>query len=171
MFGTNVNEMNIDTIDLSNELRQGVEARLDLAPVVLCRPIARQLLSGREPNALRVIRYLFLVRPLGCVDAPAQVDECVFRKIAEKGRIASALVSICETPCFDAWASASPAETRSAGNTLAAPAAVDAAKKSRRVGGADFVGMTTLLGASEFGRWSSWPDALSWPGSAPLFAQ
>src|ERR1700730_4749953 len=43
-------------------------------------------------------------------------------KLIEKGRIASPLGAICVSPWFDGWASASPAESRSAGSRLAAPA-------------------------------------------------
>jgi hypothetical protein len=34
MLGANVNEMNIEPVDLGDELRQGVEARLDLRRAV-----------------------------------------------------------------------------------------------------------------------------------------
>ena len=55
MFRTNVNEMNVDPIDLGHELRQGVQLRLALAPVVIGRPIAREFLHRRELHALRLI--------------------------------------------------------------------------------------------------------------------
>ena len=54
MFRTNVNEMNVQSIDLGDELRQGVQFRLALAPVVVCRPIAREFLNRRELHALRL---------------------------------------------------------------------------------------------------------------------
>src|SRR5437868_6692286 len=44
MPGTNVNEMNVETIDLSDEVRYGSQFRLALAPVVVCFPIAREIL-------------------------------------------------------------------------------------------------------------------------------
>ena len=53
MFRTNVNEMNVEPVDLGDELRQGVQLRLDLPPVVVRLPIARELLNGRELDALR----------------------------------------------------------------------------------------------------------------------
>ena len=55
MFRTNVNEMNVEPIDLGHELRQGVQFRLALAPIVICRPIAREFLHRRELHALRLI--------------------------------------------------------------------------------------------------------------------
>src|SRR5881398_1467859 len=81
MFRPNVDEMNIQSIDLGDELRQGVQFRLDLAPVVLSRPIPRECLNRRELYALRCILDRFAFRPLGCVDAPAQFSELRFRNI------------------------------------------------------------------------------------------
>ena len=43
MFRTNVDEMNVQPVDRRDELRQGVQPRLDLAPVVIRLPIAREL--------------------------------------------------------------------------------------------------------------------------------
>ena len=39
MLGTNVNEVNIQPIDLSQEVRQGIQLRFELAPVVIRGPI------------------------------------------------------------------------------------------------------------------------------------
>src|SRR4051794_34053900 len=52
---TNVNEMDVEAIDLGDEVRQGLQLLLALAPVVLFRPVAREGLHRREPRALRVI--------------------------------------------------------------------------------------------------------------------
>jgi hypothetical protein len=84
MFRTNVNEMNVDTIDLGDELRHGIEFRFNLAPVVFCRPIARERLNRGELHALRCIRDSLSVRPPGCFDAPAQFGEFCFRNIDMK---------------------------------------------------------------------------------------
>jgi hypothetical protein len=59
MFGTNVNEMNVESIDLSDELRPSVQFRLAFAPILICRPIAREFLNHRERHALRIIRHRF----------------------------------------------------------------------------------------------------------------
>ena len=72
---TDVNEMNVQSIDLGDELRQGVQFRFDLAPVILCRPIARERLGRRELHSLRCIRDRFSLGPIGCFDAPAQFGE------------------------------------------------------------------------------------------------
>src|SRR5712691_4712164 len=84
MFGTNVNEMNVEAIDLGDELRQSVQCRLALAPLVVCPPIACEFLSRRELHALRCIRDCFPFRPLCRVDAPAQFGKFFFRNIHTK---------------------------------------------------------------------------------------
>jgi len=55
MFRTNVNEMNVDPVDLGDEVRQGFQLRLALAPIVLCRPIPREFLNRRQLHALGLI--------------------------------------------------------------------------------------------------------------------
>ena len=59
MFRTDVDEVNVEPVDRGDELRQGVHFCLDLAPVILGCPIARERLSGRELHALRRIRDRF----------------------------------------------------------------------------------------------------------------
>src|ERR1700733_13657461 len=79
MFRTNVNEMDVEPVDLSDELRQGVQSCLTLAPIVFRAPIARERLSRRELHALGCICDCFPFRPLCVVDAPAQFGEFRFR--------------------------------------------------------------------------------------------
>ena len=55
-----------------------------LAPVVICRPIAREFLNRRELHALRLIRDRFPFRPPCRVDAPAQFGQFRFRNIHMK---------------------------------------------------------------------------------------
>src|SRR5438552_3031355 len=57
MLGTNVDEVNVHAINLSDELRQGVQSRLDLAPVVIGGPITGDLLHRGELHALRRVRH------------------------------------------------------------------------------------------------------------------
>src|SRR6516164_1205986 len=38
MFRTNVNEMNVQPVDLGDELREGIQFCLALAPIVICPP-------------------------------------------------------------------------------------------------------------------------------------
>src|SRR5712664_3176703 len=48
MFRTNVNEMNVQPIDLGDELRQGIQIRPALAPIVFCPPVALARYWGTE---------------------------------------------------------------------------------------------------------------------------
>src|SRR6202022_2299391 len=73
--------MNVQSVDLGDELRQGVHSCLGLAPVVLCLPIARERLDRRELYSLRGICNRFSFRPLCRVDASAQFGKFRFRKI------------------------------------------------------------------------------------------
>ena len=59
IFRTNMDEMNVETIDVGHELWQGGEPRFDLPPVVIRLPIARELAHCRELHALRCICYQF----------------------------------------------------------------------------------------------------------------
>src|ERR1700739_1899001 len=77
MLRTNMNEMDIQPIDLSDELGQGIQPRFALPPVVFRAPIARERLGGRELDALGCTGDRFPFRPLRVVDAPAQF--CEFR--------------------------------------------------------------------------------------------
>jgi hypothetical protein len=84
MFRTDVDEVNVQPIDLGDELRQGVEPRFHLPPVVFRSPIARERLDRRELYSLRCVRNRFPLRPLCRVDAPAQFGKFRFRNIHMK---------------------------------------------------------------------------------------
>ena len=77
--------MNVEPVDLGDELRQGFQLRLALAPVVICRPIVRELLHRRELHALRCIRDRFPFGPPCRGDAPAEVGEFLFRNVDVEG--------------------------------------------------------------------------------------
>ena len=62
MFRTDMNEMNIQPIDLGDEPRECIQFRLDLAPVVVGCPIAREGVNRRELHALRCIRDVAFMR-------------------------------------------------------------------------------------------------------------
>ena len=81
MLRTNVHEMNVEAVDLGEEIGVGVQLRLDLAPVVLGRPIPRERLNEGELHALRKIGDGFLLGQPRGLDAPAQLDKIGFRKV------------------------------------------------------------------------------------------
>ena len=67
--------MNVQPVDVGDELRESVQLRLTLTPIVLRRPIASELLRRRELYALGCAGDRFALRPLCRLDAPAQVGE------------------------------------------------------------------------------------------------
>src|SRR5215213_4426572 len=85
MFRTNVNEMDVQPVDLGDELRQGLQFRLDLAPIVICRPIAREVLHRRELHALGLIRDGLLFGPVRVRDAAAEVLQSLIRNVDVEG--------------------------------------------------------------------------------------
>ncbi len=85
MFRANVNEMNVEPIDLGHEMRQGLQFRFALAPIVVRPPISHEFLHRRELHALRLIRDRFPFGPLCGVDASAEVDEVRFRNVDGEG--------------------------------------------------------------------------------------
>ena len=78
---TNVNEMDVESVYVRDELRQGVQLRLAPAPIVICRPIAREFLHRLKLHALRFIRDSLLVRPPGGKDPAAEVDKVRLRNV------------------------------------------------------------------------------------------
>ncbi len=77
----NVHEVDVQPIDLGDELRLRVQPRLDLAPVIFGRPVAREFLNRRRRHALREIRDRFLFGPSRCVDPLAQLRQFGFRNV------------------------------------------------------------------------------------------
>ena len=61
MFRADMNEMNIQSIDLGDEVRYGIQPRFTLAPVVMRLPVAQKLLNSLERYSLRIIGDGFLV--------------------------------------------------------------------------------------------------------------
>jgi hypothetical protein len=72
---THVDEVDIEPVDGGDELRQPIQLRFRFPPVVLRRPIARELLHRPELDALRCIRDRFALRPLGRRYPSPQVGE------------------------------------------------------------------------------------------------
>ena len=81
MFRADVNEVNVQPVDLGDELRQGVEPRLDLPPVVIGLPIAHEFLEHRQRHALGIVGDGLLLGPARRRQAPAEIDEVLFGHI------------------------------------------------------------------------------------------
>src|SRR5580704_4652663 len=80
-----MDEMNVLPIDVRYELRKGVQLRFHLSPVIIGRPIVRQLPHSRELDALRRITDDLYVRPPCCRYAPTEFNELVFWNVDVKG--------------------------------------------------------------------------------------
>ena len=80
MLGSDVDEVDVEPVDLRHEVRQDVQPRLALAPVVVGPPVARELLDHREPHTLRIVADRLSLGPPGRVYAPAQLDELGLRE-------------------------------------------------------------------------------------------
>jgi hypothetical protein len=94
-----VDEMDVHAVDGRHELRQGIQLRLRLPPVVVRDPVAHERLQRCQRDALRSIRHGFAVRPPRGGEAPAEVierglgdvggegpDRAVFGRLARGGR-------------------------------------------------------------------------------------
>ena len=85
VLGRDVNEVDVHAVDLGRELRQRVQLRLGLAPVVLGFPVTGELLDRRQLNALGPICDQLLGGPARPGDAVAQLGELLFRNVDVKG--------------------------------------------------------------------------------------
>ena len=80
-----MDEVDVEAVDLNDELRQGVQLRLAVAPVVLRLPVLREFLHHFERNALGLIRDGLLLGPVGGRDASAEVVQCLVRDVDVEG--------------------------------------------------------------------------------------
>jgi hypothetical protein len=81
MSRANMDEVDVQPVDLGDELRKGIELRLDLPPVVVPLPIVYELLQGRQRHALGFILDGLLVGPPRGRQAAAKVDEVLLGNI------------------------------------------------------------------------------------------
>ena len=128
-----VDEVDIEPVDLGDELRQGIELRLGLAPVVVGAPVADELLELCQLDALRPVVDRLPVGPPRGRDAAGAGRRGLPRGMrTENGRIAVrsfvSVLGICRTNA----------------KQTAAPAATEAASKARREGVGDFPNMIVI---------------------------
>src|ERR1700733_5323894 len=79
-----MDEMDVQSVDVGHELRQGVQPRLDVAPVVIRRPVPRELMEHRERDTLRIVRNGLPLRPSCFLYALPQLDELCLRNVNMK---------------------------------------------------------------------------------------
>src|ERR1043166_3990599 len=75
---TDMDKVDVYTINVRNELRESVELRFSLAPVVITRPIFRERLHCFKLYTLRRICHQLFFRPARCLDSHAEVPELRF---------------------------------------------------------------------------------------------
>src|SRR2546426_11567307 len=85
MTRADVYEMNVEPIDRGHELRQGIQLRLRLPPVVARPPVANERLQLFQLDALRSIGNRFAVGPPRRREALAEIDDSVFRNLDVEG--------------------------------------------------------------------------------------
>ena len=78
---TNVNEVNVNSVDLGHEHGKRIQSRLHLAPVVVRTPVADDFLELAELIALRAIRDGLPVRPPRVGNAPTEIDKRGFGNV------------------------------------------------------------------------------------------
>ena len=82
---TDVDEVDVQPVDLGDELREGVQLRLDGAPVVVRHPVARELLDHGERHTLGGIGDGLLLGPLRGRDASTEVLQGLIRNVDVEG--------------------------------------------------------------------------------------
>ncbi len=85
MLGADMNEMNVQSIDLGHEVREGFELRLALAPVVVGRPVAGECLHRHQRHALRVVADGLAIRPARRCDPATHVVHRLLRDVDLEG--------------------------------------------------------------------------------------
>jgi hypothetical protein len=68
--------MNANPVELGPVLREGVDASLKAAPVILVAPVGNERLSLLEGDALRPVADGFPLRPAGLGQSPPEIVEC-----------------------------------------------------------------------------------------------
>ncbi len=95
--------MNVQSIDLGYKIRQRVQSALNLSPVVLCLPIARELLQSRELGSLRLILDRFSLRPPRCFYALAHFGKVGFWNIYMKRADGCRITALRLCNCIHSW--------------------------------------------------------------------
>jgi hypothetical protein len=71
--GADVDEVDVQSVDLGDELREGVQPGLTRAPVVVGHPVAGELLDHGQRHALGLICDGLFLGPVRGRDAPPKV--------------------------------------------------------------------------------------------------
>ncbi|MNR27956.1 hypothetical protein D3C85_1452550 [compost metagenome] len=84
MFRTNVYKLNIQAIDSSHKLWQGIQFSFRFSPVVLLTPISNEFPEFFQFHTLTLVTYRFLVRPSRSQDTLTKIFYCRLRNMDRK---------------------------------------------------------------------------------------
>ncbi len=85
MRGADVRELDVQPVDLGDELRQSVDLRLGLAPVVPGAPVLDERAELCQLGALRPVADRLPIRPPRLLHAPSKLVELLLRDPDAKG--------------------------------------------------------------------------------------
>ena len=85
MLGADMDEVNVQPVDLGHEVREGVELRLAVAPVVVGPPVAGECLHCRQRHSLRVVGDRLAIRPARRCDPATHVVHRLLRDVDPEG--------------------------------------------------------------------------------------
>src|SRR5688572_14217754 len=79
MFGSNMNKMDLEAVDVSHELGQSIQLCFYFTPVIISSPIICKSLHCRQRYSLRLISNRFLFRPSCLPNETLKVSYFLFR--------------------------------------------------------------------------------------------
>ena len=85
MAGFHLDEMNVESVDLGDELRESVQLLLCSAPVVFGPPVAHDLLEACQLYALRAVIDRFRIGQTRRRNAAAELIDLCLRDVDHKG--------------------------------------------------------------------------------------
>ena len=85
VFRPRMDEVDVQAVDLGAELREGINPRFALAPIISVAPIGHQRLKPRERHTLGPIIYRLAFRPPRCREAAFEVIKFGLRHGDGKG--------------------------------------------------------------------------------------
>jgi hypothetical protein len=82
---SDMDEVDVQPVDRSDELRPCIQPRLARPPVVVRHPMARELLDHGQRDALRLIRDRLPLGPIRGRDAPTKIVQRFIRDVDVEG--------------------------------------------------------------------------------------
>jgi hypothetical protein len=70
-----VDEVDVEPVEVRHELRQGIQPRLELPPVIAAAPVAHEFLDLGQLGTLGLVSDGLLIGPARRSDAPPQIGQ------------------------------------------------------------------------------------------------